>query len=104
MKETEEARPKREAPAKEAQAKPQEQKLREAGARLREEYQALMREKKELDKLATSQLTGAERKELIKKVKDYNLRSEDYENRRAVFNKEVEAYNVSIEKEVQEPR
>lgn len=104
MKETEEVDPKREAPAKEVEEKTPEQKLREAGAGLREEYQALMKEKKELDKLATSQLTETERKELIKNVRDYNSRSEDYEKRRAEFNKEVEVYNASIKKEVEEPR
>jgi len=104
MKETEEARPKTAAPDKEVEEKTPEQKLREAGARLREEYQSLMKEKKELDRLATIQLTEAQRKELIKKVRDYNSRSEDYEKRRTAFNKEVEAYNASIEVEVQEPR
>jgi hypothetical protein len=103
-KETEGVRLQREAGAKEGEEKTQEQKLRETGARLKEEYQALMKEKEEIDKLTTKRLTESERKELIKRVKDYNLRTEDYEKRREAFNKEVEAYNASIEKEVQEPR
>ena len=103
-KETEDVRLQREAGAKEGEEKTQEQKLRESGARLKEEYQALMKEKEEMDKLTTRRLTESERKELIKRVRDYNSRAEDYKKRRDAFNKEVEAYNASIEKEVQEPR
>ena len=103
-KETEDVRLQREAPAKEGEEKTPEQKLREAGARLKEEYQALIKEKQEMDKLTTRRLTEAERKELIKRVRDFNSRTEDYEKRRSAFNKEVEDYNASIEKEVQEPR
>jgi len=104
LKETEDVRLQREAPAKEGEEKTLEQKLREAGARLKEEYQGIMKEREDLDKLATRQLTETGRKELIKKVRDFNSRTEDYEKRRGAFNKEVEAYNASIEKEVQEPR
>lgn len=98
-KETKEKSPKKETTAKEVEEKTQEQKLREVGAKLNEEYQTLMKEKTELEKLSTSQLAEAERKELIKKVHDYNLRTEYYEKKRDVFNKEVEAYNASIKKE-----
>jgi hypothetical protein len=103
LKEAEEVRLQREALAKEGEEKTLEQKLREAGARLRQEYQALMKEKEELDKIATRRLTETERKELIKKVRDYNLQTEDYEKRRQAFDKEVEAYNTSIKEKEQEP-
>jgi len=104
LKETEDLRLQREAPAKEGEEKPPEQKLRETGARLKEEYQGLMKEKEEMDKLTTRRLTEAERKELIKRVRDYNSRTEDYEKRRQAFNKEVEAYNASIAKKAQPPK
>jgi hypothetical protein len=94
----------REASGKEAEEKTLEQKLREAGARLKEEYQALMKEKGELEKIAGRRLTETERKELIKKVRDYNSRTEDYEKRRQAFDKEVEAYNAEIKEKQQEFR
>ena len=103
LKEAEDLRLQREALAKEGEEKTLEQKLRETGARLKEEYQALIKEKEELDKLTTRRLTETERKELIKKVRDYNSRTEDYEKRRQAFDKEVEAYNTSIKEKEQEP-
>ena len=89
---------------KEAEEKTLEQKLKETGSKLQEEYEALAKERGELDKMATGPLTQTSRKELIKKVRDYNVRSEDYEMRRKAFNKEVEAYNARIKEEVQEER
>ena len=103
LKEAEDVRLQREALAKEGEEKTLEQKLRETGARLKEEYQALMKEKEELDKSTTRRLTETERKELIKKVRDYNSQTEDYEKRREAFNKEVEAYNAGIKDKEQEP-
>jgi hypothetical protein len=104
LKETEEERLPTETPAKEGEEKTREQELRETGTNLTEEYQALVKEREKLDKLATRKLTQSDREELIKRIRDYNLRTEDYEKRRAAFNKEVEEYNASIKKEVQGPR
>ena len=89
---------------KEVEEKTLEQKLKETGAKLQEEYKALAKERGELDKMATGPLTETGRKELVKKVRDYNLRSEDYEMRRKAFDEEVEAYNARIKEEVQEAR
>ena len=114
FKETEEVRLQTEVPATEAQTKQApaivgeektlEQKLRETGARLTKEYQALMKERERLDEIATKKLTRADQRELNKRIREYNSRTEDYEKRRAVFNKEVEDYNASIKKGVQELR
>ena len=104
LEETGETRPQEEAQLEEAEEMTLEQKLKETGAKLQEEYEALAKERGELDKMATGPLTQTTRKELVKKVKDYNLRSEDYEMRRKAFNKEVEAYNARIKEEVQEER
>jgi hypothetical protein len=102
--ETEEVRVQTEAPAKEGEETSQEQKLREAGAKLTEEYQALVEEREKLDEISKKKLSKADHKELIKRIRDYNSRTEDYEKRRAAFNKEVEDYNASIKKEVQRVR
>lgn len=109
FKETEEVRlqtevPTTEAPAIEGKEKTLEQKLRETGARLTKEYQALMKERERLDEIANRKLTRADQRELNKRIREYNSRTEDYEKRRAAFNKEVEDYNASISKEVQELR
>lgn len=104
VEESGEAAPQEEAQLKEVEEKTLEQKLKETGAKLKEEYEALAKERGELDKMATVPLTQTTRKELIKKVKDFNLRSKDYEMRRKAFNKEVEAYNDCIRKEVQKAR
>jgi len=114
LKETEEVRLQTEVPTTEAQTtqapaiegeeKTLEQKLRETGARLTKEYQALMKERERLDEIATRKLTRADQRELNKRIREYNSRTEDYEKRRAAFNKEVEDYNASIKKEVQELR
>jgi hypothetical protein len=114
LKETEEVRLQTEVPTTEAQTtqapaiegeeKTLEQKLRETGARLTKEYQALMKERERLDEIATRKLTRADRRELNKRIREYNSHTEDYEKRRAAFNKEVEDYNASIKKEVQEIR
>ena len=104
LEETTEARPQQEAQLKEVKEKTVEQKLKETGAKLQEEYEALSKERGELDKMATVPLTETTRKELVKKVKDFNLRSKDYEMRRKAFNKEVEAYNARIKEEVREAR
>jgi hypothetical protein len=103
-KEDKEVRLQTEAPAKEGEEKTTEQKLREVGARLTEEYRALVKEREKLDKISTMKLTPADHRELVKRIRDYNSRTEDYERRRAAFNKEVEAYNASIKKEVKELR
>jgi hypothetical protein len=92
------------APAIEGEEKTLEQKLRETGARLTKEYQALMKERERLDEIATRKLTRADQRELNKRIREYNSHTEDYEKRRAAFNKEVEDYNASIKKEVQEIR
>ena len=104
VEETEEEPPQEEAQVKEVEEKTLEQKLKETGAKLQEEYEALAKEREELEKMATRPLTQTRRKELIEKVRDYNLRSEDYEKRRQAFNKEVEGYNARIKEEIQEAR
>jgi hypothetical protein len=103
-KEDKELRLQTEAPAKEGEEKTTEQKLTEVGARLTEEYQALVKEREKLDKISTMKLMPADHRELVKRIRDYNSRTEDYERRRAAFNQEVEAYNASIRKEVKELR
>ena len=104
VEETEEEPPQEDAQLKEVEEKTLEQKLKETGAKLQEEYEALAKEREELEKMATRPLTQTRRKELIEKVRDYNLRSEDYEKRRQAFNKEVEGYNARIKEEIQEAR
>jgi hypothetical protein len=71
------------------------QKLKETGARLREEYEDLMEERDQLDKAATMRLTPSARRKLVEKIKDFNARIKDYEERREAYNKEVEVHNAS---------
>ena len=86
---------------KKAQEKALGEKLRQTGEKLEAEYQDLKKEREELDKIATKRLKKAEYNKLLKRVKDFNSRTEDYENRRKVFEKEVEAYNASIKKDIE---
>ena len=104
LKEDEEVRLQREATVEEGEKMPLKQKLKETGTKLEEEYQTLMKEREELEKAAESRLPPAERTKLLQKVSNLNARIEDYEKRREVFNKEVEAYNAGIKKGVQESR
>lgn len=68
--------------------------LKEEGLRLQEEYDALMEEREQLDKAASTRLTPAAQRGLIDKIKDFNARIQDYEKRREVHNKTVEAYQT----------
>jgi len=78
-----------------------EQRLKETGIALEQEYQTLMDERKQLDEAAKRPMTPAMRRNLVEKVRDFNSRSNDYEKRRTAFNGEVEAFNVGIEDEDQ---
>ena len=91
---------------KKAKEKALGEKLRQTGEKLEAEYQDLKKEREELDKITTKRLKRAEYNKLLNRVKDFNSRTEDYENRRKVFEKEAEAYNASIKQdiEVQEVR
>ncbi len=72
------------------------QKLKETGARLREEYEALMKEREQLDKISTIRMTPAARKELVEKITGFNARIRDYDKRKEAYNKEAQAHNASI--------
>ncbi|MBN1842559.1 MAG: DUF4124 domain-containing protein [Deltaproteobacteria bacterium] len=72
------------------------QKLKETGARLREEYEALMKEREQLDKISTIRMTPAARKELVEKITHFNARIRDYDKRKEAYNKETQAHNASI--------
>jgi hypothetical protein len=78
-----------------------EQRLKETGIALEQEYQTLMDERKQLDEAAKRPMTPAMRRNLVEKVRDFNSRSNDYEKRRTAFNGEVEAFNAGIEDEDQ---
>ncbi len=80
-----------------------DQRLKETGVALEQEYQALMEEREQLDEAAKRPTTPAMRRNLVEKVRDFNSRINDYEKRRAAFNGEVEAYNATIEKKGQPP-
>lgn len=80
-----------------------DQRLKETGVALEQEYQALMEERKQLDEAAKRPMTPAMRRDLVEKVRDFNSRINDYEKRRTAFNGEVEAYNAGIEKKGQSP-
>lgn len=75
-----------------------EQRLNATGAKLREEYDALMQKKEELRETTQKALTPPEREALNEATKDLNRQIEDYEQRRQAFDKEAKAYNVRIEK------
>jgi hypothetical protein len=72
--------------------------LRERGARLDAEYEALMEEREQLNKATQEPLTKEGRKELADKIDAFNERLHDFEKRRQSFNKEVEEYNASLKK------
>ena len=56
--------------AKEGEESTAGQNLRETGAKLQSEYQALMEERKQLDKAVAGSLTPAARRELDEKIKE----------------------------------
>ena len=97
-KEDEEASLKSETRVDEGEERSLEQKLRQTGATLQEEFKTLMKERAELEKATASPLPPAERTRFFEKVANLNARIQNYEKRREAFNKEVEAYNLSIEK------
>jgi hypothetical protein len=80
-----------------------EEELRELGAQLEEEYQALLEERKQLDEASKKRMGAAVRAELVDKIRDFNARIKDYEGRREAYNREVEAYNASIAEEAKLP-
>ena len=99
----EEMPPQRAPGVREDETKAVDQRLKETGVALEEEYQALVEERKQLDEAAKRPMTPAMRRNLVEKVRDFNSRINDYEKRRTAFNGEVEAYNASIEKKGQPP-
>lgn len=99
LKEAEEMRIQKAVSAKEGEENSLGQTLKETRAKLEEEYQALMKEKEELEKIATTLLTPAAYTEYNEKVMAHNARVKDYEKRQQAFNKEVERYDASREKE-----
>jgi hypothetical protein len=78
--------------------------LRERGAALEAEYEALMEERGQLDKASQEAKTPEERRELAEKIEAFNERMADYRKRRESFNKEVEAYNASLKEEAPSPK
>jgi len=90
-------RPQGEPGVGEDETKTVEQRLRETGTALEQEYQALMEERKQLDEAAKRPLTPTSREKLVEKIREFNSRSNDYKERREAFNQDVEAYNAGIE-------
>ena len=64
------------------------------------EYQALMKEKKELDGRKTFKNKKAAQ-EHNKSVSELNKRIDSYERKKQAFNAEVEKYNVTVRKEME---
>lgn len=89
--------------SKEGEGGTKEEKLNKAGAKLQAQYQVLMEEREQLDKATKSPLTRDERRELAEKIREFNARIKDHEKARQAFDKEVEAYNASIEEEAEPP-
>ena len=87
--------------AQEGEENAVDQRLKATGAKLQEEYQALMEVREQLEKAAATRLSPSARKALVKKITDFNTGIKDYENRRQVYNKEVKAYNARIEEKAQ---
>ncbi len=80
-----------------------EEKLNKVGVKLQAQYQVLMEEREQLDKATKGPLTRDERRELAEKIIDFNTRIKDHEKTRQAFDKEVKAYNTSIEEEAEPP-
>jgi len=97
LREPEVMRLQREPAVGEDETKTVEQRLKETGTALEQEYQALMEERKQLDEAAKRPLTPAIREKLVEKIRDFNSRSKDYKKRRTAFDQDVEAYNAGIE-------
>jgi len=101
LREPQEMRPQQEPGVGEGEKKAVDQKLKETGTALEQEYQALMEERKQLDEAAKRRTTPAIRKKLLERITGFNSRIKDYEKRRKAFNQDVEAYNAGIEKKGQ---
>ena len=71
--------------------------LGQSGARLRAEYEALMKERAELEEAASAVLPANEQKRLQEKIQDFNERIKDFDIRRQAHNEAVEAHNVRLE-------
>ena len=93
----EEMPPRRAPGVGEDETKAVNQRMKETGVALEQEYQALMGERKQLDEAAKRPTTPASRGKLVEKIRNFNSRSKDYKKRREAFNQEVEAYNAGIE-------
>ena len=89
--------------AEEGEESTEGKSLREKGAELQTEYQALMEEREQLSKLDEKASTEGAPPELAEKIEDFNARIEDYQKRRAAFNKEVDAYNTGMQEKAQPP-
>jgi len=63
---------------------------------LRKEYEALLKEKRTLDKQLTKRATAAEAKRYKKQVEALNARIDAYQEKRAAYEKEVEEYNKKV--------
>ena len=84
--------------AESGEEKSLEQRLRKTGARLQEEYEVLVEERRQLEETSKQRATSAARRELVDKIKDFNAKIKAYEETRLAFDKEVEAYNTRIAK------
>ena len=73
------------------------EQLRETGRQLGEEYEALMKEKEELEKQEFKRLTSRAGRNLVERINDLNARIADYDQRLEAHNKAVEAHNARIE-------
>jgi hypothetical protein len=97
VREPEERRPQRAPAPGEDDSETLAQRLKDTGAALQQEYEALMEERRQLDEAAKRPMTPAMRRHLVERVKDFNSRSQDYRKRRTAFDQDVEAYNAGIE-------
>ena len=70
-----------------------EQKLRAQKSVLDKEYQGLAAERQQLEKEAKIDRTGAEYEAFEKKIVDFNLRLQQYEEKRLLFKEKADVYN-----------
>jgi chromosome segregation ATPase len=77
------------------------ERLREAEAKIQEEYETLRDEKQEMNRIANEPLSRSAREEFAEKLRAYDARVKDYKKRKEALDKETESYNARIRNEVQ---
>ena len=70
-----------------------EEKLRAQKTILDTEYQGLLAERQQLEEEATIDRTGAENVAFGKKIVDFNMRLQQYEEKRLLFKEKADIYN-----------